>query len=301
MSKRKMSLTTFFQFTHTSQLALPPPATQRKAPDSDSPSPHDYETSDQISARGIATAVQMLHSPELIIMLNPLVQHYTRINPFELKSEEHLVDLGKLAPAFNVTLASPPNVSRWEDSRNGEFVHYEIVDKFQFLGGLASRLMTYRACFRPLYDAGSRPSTGTADGVPTLSQRTSIGTETISDPGSGVSLLGKWIVKDSERPGFLTLEETVSVHCNVLLSRYVKSQLESAHASLHKEFGRHFVERMMDGDPMRGKDERRGKTWKENERDEMVKRTESAARRERATSRSETGSQPVSSVGTNEM
>lgn len=277
-----MSLTTFFQFTHTSHLPLPPPATQRKAPDSDSPVPHDYETADQISARGITTAVHMLHSPELMVMLNPLVQHYTRINPFEPDSEEHLVDLEKLAPAFNVMLATPPNVSRWGDSRNGEFVHYEIVDKFQFLGGLTSKLMTYRACFRPLYDTSSRPDTGTTNTIPASNQShtASIGLETISDPGSGVSLLGKWVVKDSERPGFLTLEETVSVHCNVFLGWYVRSQLETAHASLHKEFGRHFVEMMVQSDPMRGRDGRVGKTWKENEREEILKRSESAATRE---------------------
>lgn len=214
-----------------------------------------------------------------MITLNPLVQHYTRINPFELNSENHLVDLQKLAPAFNVTLATSPNVAKFEDSKEGEFVHYEIVDKFQFLGGLTSKLMTYRACFRPLYASQSRPNTSTSSAAESVSNgRQSIGLETISDPGSGVSLLGKWVVREGE--GELVLEETVSVHCNVLLGWYVKGQLESAHAALHKEFGRWFVEKMKKGV---ARDERAGKTWHESRRKEGGT------------------SQPVSRVGTDEL
>ncbi|KAK5083802.1 hypothetical protein LTR05_006308 [Lithohypha guttulata] len=234
-----MSLTTFFQFAHTSYLPLPPTATQRNAKAGDSPQVK-LETVQEIRARGIRTAVKLLHSPELMI------------------------DLDTLALKFNVALANPPSCSSFADSKNGEFVHYEIIDKFQFLGGLASKLLTYRACFRPLYDIASHT-------LSSAQARESVGLETISDPGNGVSLLGKWVVsEDNQKPGFLVLTETVQVHCNVFLSWYVRGQLESAHAQLHKEFGRHFCESMVADDPMKGQDERVGKTWKE------IRRSESA-------------------------
>ena len=168
------------------------------------------------------------------------------------ESQNRLVNLAKLAPEFNVKLASPHSCSSFEDSRTGEFVHYEIIDKFEFLGGLTHKLMTYRACFRPLYDSTS-----------SVSPETSIGLETISDPGSGVSLLGKWVVgEDKQKPGFLVLTETVQVHCNVFLGWYVRSQLEPAHDTLHKEFGRTFREKMMQDDPAKGMG-KAGKTWEE--------------------------------------
>ncbi len=249
-----MSLTTFFQFTHTSYLPLPPtrpPAAQL----SDSPAPKP-ETTEQIQSRGLKTAVAMLHQPEIMIAINPLVQHYSRVPPSD---HDRLVNLNKLAPEFNVTLAPQPSCSSFAESRNGEFVHYEIIDKFEFLGGLTSKLMTYRACFRPLYDADQNM-------IPKALGRESIGVETISDPGSGVALLGKWIVSvDERKPGFLVLSEKVQVHCNVFLGWYVRSQLEGAHALLHKEFGRRFCERMVEEDPMKGFDGKSGKTWRESE------------------------------------
>ncbi|KAK5947619.1 hypothetical protein PMZ80_001772 [Knufia obscura] len=251
-----MSLTTFFQFTHTSYLPLPPtkpppPSTQNSDP------PARSETADQIQSRGLKTAISMLHQPPLMISLNPLVQHYSLVHP---ENTPRLVNLTKLAPEFNVTLAPTPSVSTFEESKNGEFVHYEIIDKFEFLGGLTSKLMTYRACFRPLYDA--EHST-----IPKGHGRESIGLETISDPGSGVSLLGKWVVDvDETRPGYLVLRESVQVHCNVFLGWYVRGQLEGAHEMLHKEFGRRFCERMVEEDPGRGMDGkgRAGKRWRES-------------------------------------
>lgn len=191
-------------------------------------------------------------------MLNPLVQNYTRIQHDNPEMTRRLVDIPRLASDFNVKLASDHSCATFADSKNGEFVHYEITDKFQLLGGLTSKLMVYRACFRPLYDESVDSS-----------NQGSIGLETISDPGSGVALLGKWTISDDEeKPGFLLLTETVKVHCNVFLGWYVRSQLETAHASLHKEFGRSFAQKMIAGDPAKdlGK---AGKTWKEREQEEL--------------------------------
>ncbi|KAK5078844.1 hypothetical protein LTS08_004004 [Lithohypha guttulata] len=278
-----MSLTTFFQFAHTSYLPLPPTATQRNAKAGYSPQVK-LETVQEIQARGKRTAVKLLHSPELMIMLNPLVQHYSRVDPADPANEDRLVDLDTLALKFNVALANPLSCSSFADSKNGEFVHYEIIDKFQFLGGLASKLLTYRACFRPLYDVA--PHT-----LPNGQPRESQGLETISDPGNGVSLLGKWVVsEDNQKPGFLVLTETVQVHCNVFLSWYVRGQLESAHAQLHKEFGRHFCESMVAEDPMKGQDERVGKTWKE------IRRSESAG--SYTTTTNEVGNKPLDRMRT---
>ena len=247
-----MSLTTFFQFTHTSYLPLPPTKQPTTHP-SDNPTPKP-ETASQIQQRGLETAVKMLHEPELIISLNPLVQHYSIIPPTD---HARLVNLDCLAPEFNVTLAPTPSCPQFSASTNGEFVHYEIIDKFTFLGGLASKLMTYRACFRPLYDADQTL-------IPKGYGRDSIGVETISDPGSGVALLGKWTVSEDERkPGFLVLTESVQVHCNVFLGWYVRGQLGEAHAALHKEFGRRFCERMVEEEPGRGSDGKAGRTWGE--------------------------------------
>lgn len=132
------------------------------------------------------------------------------------------------------------------------------MDKVQILG--TSKLLTYAGCFRPLFD--SRRSLGKEfDGQ-------SNGLETISDPGNGVSLLGKWILGiDERRPGELVLEEVVDVHCNVFLGWFVKGQMESAHVGLHKEFGRRFCEMMMEGDPFKAVEveKKAGMTWKESE------------------------------------
>lgn len=194
----------------------------------------------------------------LVVKLNPLVQHYTSVQHDDPKTKHRLVDLHRLASEFNVKLAPQHSCAKFADSKNGEFVHYEITDKFQFLGGLTSKLMVYRACFRPLYDESASSA-----------NQDSIGLETISDPGSGVALLGKWVVsEDEERPGFLTLTETVKVHCNVFLGWYVRSQLESAHASLHKEFGLAFCEKMMADDPAKDMG-KAGKTWKERAHQEL--------------------------------
>jgi len=244
------------------------------------------ETADQIQSRGLKTAVDMLHQPEIMIALNPLVQHYSRVDPTD---EPRLVNLDKLAPDFNVTLAPKPHCPSFADSRNGEFVHYEIIDKFEFLGGMSSKLMTYRACFRPLYDTDH---TMIVKGL----GRESIGLETISDPGSGVSLLGKWIVSvDDRKPGFLVLTESVKVHCNVFLGWYVRSQLEGAHGALHKEFGRRFCERMVEEDPLKPRegDGRVGLTWRPSVDGRM-------GQLPRRNTGSTQGSVPVSRVNTNE-
>lgn len=223
----------------------------------------------------------MLHSPELMIALNPLVQHYTRISPSDPSQAAKLVDLARLAPEFNVTLSHPnPSCSSIADSRTGEFVHYEIIDKFNMLFGSVSKLLTYRACFRPLYAGGaSKPdsTSATTSILPSQSQGnqqapTSIGVETLSDPGSGVSLLGHWTLSvNPTNPTSITLTESVKVHCNVLFSWFVRSQLETAHAALHKEFGVRFARAMIEGDPMRGRDFRGGKSWGEVQRGESFR------------------------------
>ncbi|KAJ9658410.1 hypothetical protein H2198_003694 [Neophaeococcomyces mojaviensis] len=231
-----MSFTTFFQHSHTSLLPLPP-VREKNSRIPDAPNP---ETSADILQRGLKTALTLLHQPEVMISLNPLVVHYSCVPP-TAEMQERLVEVERLAHEFNVALANPPSCSSFEDSKNGEFVHYEITDRFNFLFGSVSKLMVYRACFRPLYVRGTGLG---GDG----SQ--SIGIETISDPGSGVALLGKWVLSvDEQRPGYIVLTETVKVHCNVFVSWYIKGQLEGAHEQIHKEFGRRFVEKMVDEDP----------------------------------------------------
>lgn len=228
----------------------------------------------------------MLHSPELMIALNPLVQHYTRISPTDASQAAKLVDLSRLATEFNVTLSHPnANCNSMADSKTGEFVHYEIIDKFNMLFGSISKLLTYRACFRPLYAAGmssstkgslsTSKSTSATTALPLHSQTaqdnhqasTSIGVETIADPGNGVSLLGHWTLSvDPTDPNSIILTESVKVHCNMLFSWFIRGQLETAHAALHKEFGVRFVRAMIEGDPMRGRDFRGGMSWGEVKR-----------------------------------
>lgn len=288
-----MSLTTFFQFTQTSYLPLPTPR-QIQSPSSSPPTstlttkplprPPNPETSNDILNRGYATALSMLHSPELMIALNPLVQHYTRIHPTDPSQSHQQVDLPRLASDFNVVLhPTSPSCHTFADSTNGEFVHYEIIDKFNMLFGSVSKLLTYKACFRPLYPIDSTaltpPSTSAGEPDPrTQAQpRSSIGLETISDPGNGVSLLGKWTLStDDTRPGFIVLTESVKVHCNFMLGWYVRSQLETSHVALHKEFGARFCQRMIEGDPLRGRDYRGGRSWGEVKRGlSVLERTES--------------------------
>jgi hypothetical protein len=48
----------------------------------------------------------------------------------------------------------------------------------------------------------------------------------------------------------------------------VRSQLESAHDALHKEFGRTFREKMMQDDPAKGMG-KAGKTWEETKHKEL--------------------------------
>lgn len=55
-----MSLTTYFQFTETSSLPLPPPNQRSKS----LPPAVSYETEEEIRLRGIRTAIKMLHTPE---------------------------------------------------------------------------------------------------------------------------------------------------------------------------------------------------------------------------------------------
>lgn len=267
---KTMSMTTFFQFTETSYLPLPTPRhsqTPSASPPTSTTTTHPTplpnppsESSAEILQRGLKTALSMLHSPELMIALNPLSQHYARISPTDPAESHRLVDLPRLVPEFNVKVPFPPSCPSWNDSTNGEFVHYEIVDKFNMLSGMVSKLMTYKACFRPLYPDSSTPNTISG----TSTRPGSIGLETISDPGSGVSLLGKWMLSlDDTRPGFIKLTESVNVHCGIVFGWFVRSQLETAHAALHKEFGRRFVMKMIEGDPLKGRDHRGGKSWGE--------------------------------------
>lgn len=262
-------MTTFFQFTETSYLPLPTPR-HTQSPSTSPPTSTTTtqpppippnETSDDILQRGLRTALQMLHTPELMIALNPLVQHYTRIRSTDPADSKRLVNLPRFAPEFNVLLPTPHSVSSWSESTNGQFVHYEIIDKFNMMFGAVSKLLTYKACFRPLYpDRAVQTSMSST----LITGTQSIGLETISDPGQGISLLGKWTLSlDETRPGFIVLSECVNVHCGMLFGWFIRGQLETAHAALHKEFGRRFVMRMIEGDPMRGKDVRGGRSWGE--------------------------------------
>lgn len=180
-----------------------------------------------------------------MISLNPLVIHYTRVSPAP-EHQSQQVNITHLAQVFDIPIPDPPSVSTFTASKNGEFVHYEITDRFTFLFGAITKQMNYRSCFRPLYAVENTHTTRTTNDNNT----SSIGLETISDPGSGVSLLARWILSvDKQKPGYLVLTETVKVNCNAMLKWYVKAQLQGAHEQLHSEFKRLFVEKMVDEDP----------------------------------------------------
>lgn len=185
------------------------------------PHPPEGQTAATVLEAGLALALRMCSDPHLMCRLNPLVQSVAPLAPSDPKA----VDAALLAEEFAVDLAA--------DYARGPFDHFAVTDKLHVLPGYTTEL-TYYSAIR-----------ATADGM-----------EALTNPGSGVRIYGRFSVKVADggdakaldaansKGWVLNLLETNELHCNVLLSWYIKGSTDKSHRTAHSRFKEEWVKGM---------------------------------------------------------
>ncbi|EXJ78643.1 hypothetical protein A1O1_09044 [Capronia coronata CBS 617.96] len=224
-------LQTTFKTGYITDLILPPVPTGK--------------TSSDVFLAGHALALSMARSPETMSRLNPFVYSVQTMSA----ADPHAVDARAIAARFDVNvdndkLDNTPSsaTADTESDSESQFVHYEIKDKLPVALGYSADL-TYHSAIR----------------------RTKEGIEALTDPGSGVLLHGRWMVKGvaldgdankertnrddgtgdaSASAGVLTLLETNTISCSVLVAWYIRASMDKSHRTAHQRFKELWTQRM---------------------------------------------------------
>ncbi|KIX08483.1 uncharacterized protein Z518_03139 [Rhinocladiella mackenziei CBS 650.93] len=124
------------------------------------------KTPSDVLYTGYRIALEMCSDANLMARLNPLVQSVNTIGPSHAKA----VDYQSLAADFGVDLSA--------QYATGRFTQYEIMDKLPLLFGYSTELRYYSA-IRPTKD----------------------GMEALTNPGSGVTIYGRFTVQIAQATG----------------------------------------------------------------------------------------------------
>jgi hypothetical protein len=156
------------------------------------------------------TAMEVLHDFPAFIRSNPLVSDVVEIFP----NNDKYIDVPAFCKEFDVDLNSPNATSGW--------TQYDITDNLNLLFGYTQKLVFQSAL-----------------------RKTKTGFESVTNPGSGVRLHGRFnIEKSSEAPGIINFIEHNETKCNVFLGVYIKATLGSSHKTLHENFKKAWNEKM---------------------------------------------------------
>ena len=160
--------------------------------------------------------------------LNPLVQKVEQISSSHPKSVDHVA----LARVYNIDLSADPEDNLFEGNE-GEWKFYAITDKLNVLPGYSTDLVYYSAI-----------------------RKTKNGMEALTNPGSGVTIHGKFSIKIAHPSDAKALDasdgkgwvvnyvETNELKCNVVLSYYIKATTDKSHRAAHGRFKELWRERM---------------------------------------------------------
>lgn len=185
------------------------------------PAPTGIQSPQDVLEAGEATALEMCTDPVFMAHLNPLIQKVVEIPASDPKAVDHLA----LAKDFKVDLTAEYVTEDWK--------HYAITDKLNPFPGYTTELTYYSAI-----------------------RRTRDGMEALTNPGSGVTIYGRFSIKIAEPRDVKALDasdgrgwvvnylETNELKCNALLSYYIKATTDKSHRAAHQRFKELWRERM---------------------------------------------------------
>lgn len=201
---------TSFEYVYTTQLPLPPPKAN--------------ETWDDVARRGMEVALELLHDPDIMIKHDK--EHLTMRSI--TGDADEAVPIHDLAAKFKVPLSSKKAHDSGLDSNSTDQVstedwnHFEVTELIPILFGMSTRIKFHSAL-----------------------RFNDNGMEALANPGSSVTLHGKWTVEKTEgNHDCLTLREVTITDCNVMLGWYIKATMSKAHANTHAYLKERFGERM---------------------------------------------------------
>jgi len=170
------------------------------------------KSAEEIIQLGLSIALDIVHDFDAMIRMNPLVTKLEHL----LASDPKAVDVTKMASDFHVPLDAPYATSSFQQ---GQFA---ITDKLTVLPGYSTDLVYHSAM-----------------------RTTTTGMESLTDPGSGVTIYGRWEVKQPEsETGVLHLLEMSETRSNVFLSWYIKATTNKSHQILHQGIKERWLKRM---------------------------------------------------------
>ncbi|KAK5380490.1 hypothetical protein LTR20_007069 [Exophiala xenobiotica] len=221
------------------------------------PPPPPGKTASDVLQTGLALALDMVQSAKIMCTLNPFVQDVTSMPADHPK----LVDVQALAATFGVQDYAATNTTNNATSAGtgagAGWAQYEITDKLPVFAGYSTTLV-YHTALRQTRD----------------------GLESLTNPGNGVTIHGRWVIKvaddrrgddetresteqEKERnkaappeesedgkfslgnaSGVINLLETQRTRCNVVLSWYIKQSFDKSHRTTHRRFKELWRERM---------------------------------------------------------
>ena len=179
-------------------------------------------TTTQLTQLSLDVALSILHDFEAFVRSSPLVTNVVQIHAGHHK----YIDVPAFCREFGVELHPDYVVG------DGEWVQFEITDKLSILYAFSTELVYHTAM-----------------------RRTKSGFESVTNPGNGVRIHGKFdVVKAAperkgeadgeEGEGVINFIEHNETRCNVFLAQYIKATTGSSHRAMHERFKEKWNEEM---------------------------------------------------------
>ncbi|KIW33397.1 uncharacterized protein PV07_00250 [Cladophialophora immunda] len=187
------------------------------------PAPPEGKSPQDVLDAGYELALKMCTDPVMMARLNPLITNVVTIPASDPKA----VDYMALSKDFKVDLNA--------DYAIEDFQHYAITDKLNVLPGYSTDLTYYSAI-----------------------RRTKDGMEALTNPGSGVTIHGRFSIRVAEPRDVKALDasdgkgwvvnfyETNELRCNVMLSYYIRATTDKSHRMAHGRFKEMWYQGMKD-------------------------------------------------------
>jgi hypothetical protein len=225
------SLNSRYQHSYTLELVCPPPLPGK--------------STSEVSELGLQIARNLCSSPEILFKLNPYVEEVVMV----AHTDPEAVDIPKVAAIQGVALDA--------DYATSEFIQYAVTERIGLIFG-CTMINVNHCVLRTTHDGlealsdpgkgvtirsswtamatmqGSDQKTGNAKNAAlglekdlTPAKPTTQGPELVDDETQGL---------DSGPKNVITIQETHSICCNVLLSWYIKSQFNASRKIMHERF-----------------------------------------------------------------
>ncbi|KAH0848625.1 hypothetical protein AYO21_02829 [Fonsecaea monophora] len=187
------------------------------------PAPPEGKSPQDVLDAGYELALKMCTDPILMAQLNPLVNKVVNIPASDPKAVDHKA----MCKDFKVDLNA--------DYAAEDFQHYAITDKLNVIPGYSTDLTYYSAI-----------------------RRTKDGMEALTNPGSGVTIYGRFTIRIAEPRDVKALDasdgkgwvvnfyETNELRCNVMLSYYIRATTDKSHRTAHGRFKEMWYQGMKD-------------------------------------------------------